>query len=193
MDFNQEFIQMLQDVLLTIASGLLSILGGILLFYANKWIKNTIKKFEMSLSSQERQKVKEIIADAIRAVDMLKANGIISNTIEDDIATKAKEKAIQIIERELLDAGIVWDVERISDNLESVYKELKMGFTDEAELMDKAVDFVVNTYLISDFSDYTLEVAANLADKYLKDFGMSVDFEVLESAIASKAKNILDK
>ena len=161
-----ELFEALQEGLWALVSGLLVIAIPVLARAAIQWVRAT-------LTAKEMEVIDKVISMAVSTVQQLKANGVIGD------GEAALDYALSVAQREFDRLGIKLDVDTILDAIEAVYNS-EQAWTVK-EFSAAALKELIDSYVGSNVGDEAKKLAAVAIERYLKQFGISVDLDVLEA------------
>ncbi len=183
----------LTTTLSLIAQGLLIIALPIVIAAAVQHFRAMTQQLRMKLSEEQRQNIDQAISVGVKVAEQ-------TGLIQGLVGPEKKKQAIQIAEKFLADKGIKLDLEKLSDLIEA---EVQTQFSHPTpvvdspearqQLINQAVQTAVQaaeqgglTGLIQNLAAEKKAYAAGLALKYLDQYGIKLDPQLLGGLIDSQ-------
>jgi hypothetical protein len=149
--------------------------------YIQKWGSAFVAKKRLELTAEQNARVDAAISFAMATAQQLKINGVLPD------GTAAKNWVITQAQAELKKYNIPINVADLSDKIEGNYNNmLSTGIPDKQWLIDQAIDIGVAAYKTSGVSEDVKGIVVEFSKKYLAEFGVTVNAEVLEGLALSK-------
>ena len=189
---NSAFAEMFWEVMAYVLGTLLMVAAS----YGTFALRKGYEKLRSSLDDSTEAKIEEIIAAGIRIAEQFKANGWLPDIKE--VGEEAKEKAMAYAQAEFNRRGIKLSVDDLSDKIEKGYYRAMNGDyaifdrVDRIEFIGTIVELSLKAYIESESGEAVKDFVAEKTEKILKEYGVTVDLDVLETLILSKIKEMSD-
>lgn len=168
-----------------IVNFILPILAAMVAVYVRKWALPLIAKTRLELTTEQNARIDAAINFCMLTAEQLKINGVLPN------GEAAKEWVIGKAQTELKKYNILIDVAELADKIEGNYNSmLSTGVPDKQALISQAIDAGVSAYKDSGTSDEVKSFVTEFSKKYLAEFGVTVNVEVLEGLALAKLNSL---
>jgi hypothetical protein len=160
---------------------MLPIIVALIGVYGQKWGSAFVAKKRLELTAEQNARIDKAINFCMVTAEQLKINGILPD------GEAAKNWVINQAQTELKKYNIPVDVAELADKIEGNYNNMLVnGIPDKQALISQAIDAGVAAYKDSGTSDEVKKLVADFSKKYLAEFGVTVNAEVLEGLALSK-------
>lgn len=170
-----------EEALWVLAQGLLVVGLPVVVKAFLEWLGEKVRELRGSLSEAENERIEGAIRIGVAAAEQLKANGLLPD------GAAAKGYALDVIGKELDRNGIVLDADLLMDRVEYGYRMFRsQEVFQRQELVGQAVDVGVRAWRESGLAGEAKGFVERVAKGYLRDFGVSVDVDVLEALVLGR-------